>query len=424
LHKCYNGKNILLFHMIKERMFYRQKYLNQIKNDLKKEKIILLIGSRQVGKTTILNMLEQELDSKKLYLNLEDYFWEDFKTKDEFVSFLSFEKWFDLYEDWYLFLDEVQYLKNPESLLKSLYDDKEIKVKIIATGSRFWGQKRVGSSLVWRWKIIFIKTFSFLEFLEAKGKKVDNLVNIKFSFLEKYLQEYLIFWGYPAVVFSETKEEKIRQLKRIIDRFLEKDFLYFMKSDDLINFKKVFQYLALNIWNIIKVWKITDVLWVSKYKVKQFLQFLSDSYLIKEIPPFYTDKSKEYNSQNELFFLDLGLLNYIRWNFEISFTDWKITENFVLLNLLDINLENNIYYYNKKNWTEIDFILEKLDKKIIPIEVKSANKFIKPKAFFSFYEEYKQIIDKFIVTTKSEKYIEKFFDKEIIFVPAYLINWY
>ncbi|MDQ7023182.1 MAG: AAA family ATPase, partial [Candidatus Gracilibacteria bacterium] len=83
-------------------------------------------------------------------------------------------------------LDEVQYLKNPESLLKSIYDDKKIKTKIIATGSRFWGQKRLGSSLVGRGKILFIKTFSFLEFLELKGKKIDNLEGIDFLFIEKY----------------------------------------------------------------------------------------------------------------------------------------------------------------------------------------------------------------------------------------------
>ena len=403
-------------------MFYRKSYSNQIKKDLEKEKLLLLVGSRQVGKTTILNMLEKELEWEKLYINLEDYFWKEFSSKDEFISFLDFEKWFDIYKKWYLFLDEVQYLKNPESLLKSLYDDKNIKTKIIATGSRFWGQKKLGSSLVGRWKILFIKTFSFLEFLEFKWKKIENLEKIDFSFIESYLQEYLIFWWYPAVVLAKSKEDKIRELKKIINRFLEKDFLYFMKSEDLINFQKVFQYLALNVWNIIKVWKITDALWISKYKINSFLKFLADSYLIKEIPPFYTDKSKEYNSQDELFFLDLGLLNYIRWNFENTFSDGKITENFVAIQLLDINKENNLYYYNKKNGTEIDFILEKLDKKIVPIEVKSWNKKIKPKAFVPFLETYNEKIEKFVVTTKSLIDTDKIWDKKLEFIPNYLVE--
>ena len=403
-------------------MFYRKSYLEQIKKDLKKEKLLLLVGSRQVGKTTILNLLEKELVWEKLYINLEDYFWKSFETKDEFISFLNFEKWFDLYKSWYLFLDEVQYLKNPESLLKALYDDKKIKTKIIATGSRFWGQKKLGSSLVWRWKIIFIKSFSFLEFLQIKGKNIENLEKIDFDFIEPYLWEYLIYWWYPAVVLAKTKEDKIRELKKIIDRFIEKDFMYFMKSDDLIDFKKVFQYLALNIWNIIKIWKISEVLNISKYKIRWFLKFLLDSYLIKEIPPFYTDKSKEYNSQDELIFLDLGLLNYIKWSFENNFSDWKVNENFVAIQLIDINRENNLYYYNKKNWSEIDFILEKLDMKIIPIEVKSWNKTIKPKIFNSFLKMYENRIEKFVVTTKSKIDSDKIWDKKLDFIPNYLIE--
>jgi len=403
-------------------MFYRKSYLNQIKKDLKKEKILLLVGSRQVWKTTILNTLEKELEWNKLYINLEDFFWKSFETKNEFVNFLEFENWFNLNEEWYLFLDEVQYLKNPESLLKSLYDDKKIKAKIIATGSRFWGQKKLWSSLVWRGKIIFIKTFSFLEFLEIKWKNISNIEKIDFTFLEEFLKEYLVFWGYPSVILAKTKEDKIRELKKIIDRFIEKDFMYFMKSDDLINFKKVFQFLALNIWNIIKIWKITDTLWVSKYKVNWFLKFLLDSYLIKEIPPFYTDKSKEYNSQDEYVFLDLGLLNYIKWSFDYNLSDWKIIENFVAIQLFDKNRENNIFYYNKKNWTEIDFILENLFQKIIPIEVKSWNKLTIPKAFNFFEEVYSDKIEKFIRTTKSETKTDMVNMKNIEFIPNYLIE--
>jgi len=403
-------------------MFYRKSYLNQIKKDLEKEKLLLLIGSRQVWKTTILNILEKELEWKKMYINLEDYFGKIFETKNEFISFLEFEKWFNLYNNWYLFLDEVQYLKNPESLLKSLYDDKKIKTKIITTGSRFWEQKKLGSSLVWRWKIIFIKTFSFLEFLEFKWKKTKNLEKIDFDFIKHYLQEYLIYWWYPNVILANTKEEKIREIKKIIDRFIEKDFMYFIKSNDLIDFKRVFQYLALNIGNIIKIWKITSILNISEYKIRQFLKFLLDSYLIKEIPPFYTDKSKEYNSQNEFMFLDLGLLNYIKWSFDNHFSDWKIIENFVAIQLFDLNRENKLHYYNRINWSEIDFILERLDTKIIPIEVKSWNKVVKPKVFNLFEKNYCEKIDKFIVTTRNKIDSSKIWNKCLEFLPNYLIE--
>ncbi len=403
-------------------MFFRKSYINQILEDLKKEKLILLVWSRQVWKTTLLYTLEEKLVWKKIYINLEDYFWKTFETKESFLQFLAFEKWIDLKEEWFLFLDEVQYLKNPESLLKALYDDISIKTKVIATGSRFWGQKKLGSSLVGRWKIIFVKTLSFLEFLELKWKNPDFLENIDFSLIQNFLEEYLIFGWYPAVVLAFSKEDKIRELKKIIDRFIEKDFLYFMQSNDLIDFKKIFQYLSLNIGNIIKTGKVTQELSISSYKIKSFLKFLWDSYLIKNVPPFFSDNSKEFSSQEEYMFLDLWLLNYIKWSFDPNLSDWKLNENFVYIQCNDINLENKVYYYNKKNGTEIDFILEKLNKKIVPIEVKSSDKLTKPRSFEPFLEAYSSQIDSFVLTTKSYIWSDYIWEKPFLFYPNYLIE--
>ena len=404
---------------------YRKKYIDIILSKIDIEKVFLLVWARQVGKTTILNILNDELSKqyKTLYFNLEDIFGVDFKSKKDFINYFNFEYDFDLYEEGILFLDEVQYLQYPESLLKSLYDDKEIKTKIIATWSRFWGQKKVWSSLVWRWEIIDVYPLDFFEFLQFKWKNPDIFENIQdvdedsYKFLESYIKEYKEYGWYPAVVLSKTRENKENELKKIIDRTIEKDFVYFMKTDDIIDFKKIFQFIALNIKNIIKIDAIAQEFSISRYKVKQFIKFLEDSFLIYSCYPYYTDKSYEYNKHSEIFFNDLGFLNYISWNFNI----WSVNENFIYLELLKSGNTKEINYYHKKNWSEIDFIVTDRKSKLIPIEVKSSDKDNIPSIFKSFYDNYQDKINFFVVVTKSYFNIRKIKDKKVIFVPSFMI---
>lgn len=410
------------------KIFYRKKYIDRIINNIEKEKLFLLVWARQVWKTTIMEILKEELEKKykSLYFNFEDFFGIEFKTKNEFINFFKFEYKFDFYNEWIIFLDEIQYLNNPESILKSLYDDKEIKVKIIATWSRFWGQKKVWSSLVWRWEIIKVYPFDFFEFLEFKGKDISifqNLNNYKeanYILIEKLLEDYQTFGWYPSVVRAENRQDKINETKKIIDRFLEKDFTYFMKTSDLIDFKKVFQFISLNIKNIIKVDNIATTFWISRYKINQFLDFLFDSYLIYDCYPYFNDKSKEYNQNYEIYFNDLWVLNYISWNNNL----WNINENFVFLEILKNNHNKNIYFYKKNTWSEIDFIVENNENMLIAIEIKSWNKDIIPKVFNSFYDNYKEKLESFLVTTKSLYKYRKLQDKDVIFIPNFMVSRY
>lgn len=408
--------------------FYRKKYMDRILETIQKEKLILLVGARQVGKTTIMDMTREALKEqwkKCLYFNFEDFFGKTFESKTEIVDFFQFEYGFDLHLPGVLFLDEIQYLSNPEWVLKSLYDDKTLQTKIIATGSRFWWQKKVGSSLIGRGEIMKIYPFDFFEFLEYREKDIGIFSDFttwsesKFRLIERFLEEYLEFGGYPAVVRARTREGKVSEMKKIIERFFEKDFSYFMKTADIIDFKRVFQFIAVSIKNTIKIDNIATNLGMSRYKVQQFLTFLEDSYLIYEVYPYFTDKSREYNQNPEIYFNDLWVLRHIAWMWQ---NIGNINENFVFLELLKSEYIENIFFYKKNTGSEIDFIAETKENKLIPIEVKSANKDIIPKIFFQFYEDYKKDIDRFFVTTKSEYMVRELYESEIIFIPTFLLS--
>lgn len=394
-------------------IFKRKKYLDKIYSSLKKnEKLIIIYWARQVWKTTLLKIL---MEDKKLlwikkYINFDDIYERNFKNKDEFMNFFAFNYWIEFEKEWYLFLDEVQTVENIEQILKSLYDDDKIKLKVIVTWSWLWQIKKIGSSLVGRVKQIWIYPFSFFEFLEYKKVDIKYLNFEKYSEfmfekIEPLLKEYYTFWWYPAVILEKTKKEKIEKLSEIIDIYLKKDISFFLSWSELISFKKIFVFLATNISSSLNITKLSDYLWISRLKTEKYLEVLEKSFLLHKVYPFYLDPRKEYSKQTEFFLNDLWIINYFRNNFNFIDFDWNLIENFVYLELLKNKyiFSDEIKTYNKINWSEIDFIYESKIWKILPIEVKLNNWDTIPKIFNSFSENYWEKIDYLYRTSTSIK---------------------
>lgn len=411
--------------------YHRIKYLNKIKEVLKNEKLLVLYWQRQVWKTTLMKILikDEELKWIKKYFSFEDFQKRSFKSKQEFVDFLSFKLNIDFTKDWFLFLDEVQYVENIVGILKSIFDDENFKIKIIATGSWMWNiPVKAWSSLVWRWEEIFVYPFSFEEFLWIKWINTDFLNLEKYSEIIwdeifDFYREYLIWWGYPEVIKAKTEEKKQKELQKIIKRFFEKDVNFWFAKDDFIEFEKIYFYLYQNVWNLLKIEKISDITWIWVKKIKKYLTFLKRSLVIFDVNPYFQNKTKEIFSQPNMYLSDLWIFSFLWKNFWDKIMDWKIIENFIFLELQKNFSNFEIKFYKKKNWTEIDFILENWDWKIIPIEVKSNDNLTIPKIFYSFKKDFDEKINFFVRTTKKNLSEKKVEDKKILFVPNFLV-WY
>ncbi len=413
-------------------MYRRTKYLDKIYKALKKEKLILLLWTRQVWKTTILETLHKELDWKKYFYSFEDDFYNiEFKNKQEFIDYFSLNLGIDFFSEWYFFIDEFQFVKFWEKILKSLYDDKNIKLKIIVTWSGVWTYSEENKwTLVWRWKEIFIYNFDFEEFLEfkwlnTKSLDLNNLSEVIIKSIEPYYKEYLTFGWYPAVIKIQTKTEKIEELEKIISRYLDRDIAFFLNKKELIDFKKFFSYIYFQVWNLVKKEAIGEFLWIKVKYIEKYLKILEKTMFISRVYPYFSHKSKEYSSLPKIYFSDVWVINFLEKSFNFRENNWKIVENFAF-NELQKNKEFNsdeIKIYKKLSKSEIDFIYEWYDR-FIPIEIKSGNKKSIPKIFFSFWKDYNDKITSYIVTTNSifkEDFIE---NKKIIFIPNYFLGMY
>jgi hypothetical protein len=153
------------------------------------------------------------------------------------------------------------------------------------------------------------------------------------------------------------------------------------------------------------------------------ISILSETYIIQLIQPFYKNPKTELKKNPKIYFLDLGLRNYIINNFNLleKRTDiGALIENFVLLYLKNTFPDKTINYWRTTAKAEVDFIL-RLDDELIPIEAKYQT-FQKPKisrSLRSFIKTYRP--QRALIITKNLWGYKKIGNSTIMFVPAHYI---
>ena len=204
-------------------MLYKRNIQEKINKWLLEEEIIVLNGPRQVGKTSLLKLLQNELmlqqirEEQIFYLNLEKLeVLDDLnKSPENLLNYIKIKG-----KKAYFLLDEIQYLDNPSNFLKHIYDEYRDKVKLIVTGSSSLELKaKLQDSLVGRKISFMVKPLCFEEFLRFKKSDVleyyhkgDIPLEIK-NRMKKLLDEYLLFGGMPKVALTNGEEEKKTLLK-------------------------------------------------------------------------------------------------------------------------------------------------------------------------------------------------------------------
>ncbi|MDD5434683.1 MAG: ATP-binding protein [Nitrospira sp.] len=377
------------------------------KRYLEDDEILLFVGARQAGKTTILRQLESYLkkDRRPVYfLNLEDPDYLGLLNVSPKNLFKIFT--FDLSRKNFVFIDEVQYLRNPSNFLKFLYDEYKGRIKLIVSGSSaFYIDKRFRDSLAGRKRIFDVLTLSFRDFLLFK--KEDDLADKDFedlSLSEKektglYYQEYMIYGGYPRVVLAPM-EEKIDMLRDIAYSYVKKDiFEANIRQDEI--FYKLMKLLAWQAGNLVNASELANTLGVSKTSIDNYLYVMQKSFHITLIKPFYRNARKELTKMPKVYFMDTGLRNFFVDNFKpLNFREDKgaLLENIVFRQLLEKYNADEIKFWRTADKHEVDFIL----KEEKAIEVKTQLTQFREKDYKTFMELY-SAIELEVVTFEARK---------------------
>lgn len=414
---------------------------------IKRREAYAIKGPRQSGKTTLLRILEDTLKRKGIntvFLNFEDPdVLEAFETnpKEYVKSFLANKG------SYCFFMDEYHYVKDPGKKLKLLYDTFE-NVKFVVTGSSSLELSgAMARFLVGRVFFFELFPFSFHEFLAAKDQRLARIYEEKSNKIKEFLlsgkvikvvkksktekdiflkeltpffDRYIIFGGYPAVIKAEDIETKRMILKNIYDTYISKDVVEFLKVSDALKYRHVVRTLAALIGNLINYNEICSTCQTYYKELKRIISILSETYIINLIQPFYRNPVTELKKVPKIYFLDLGLRNYILDNFsalEKRIDSGALVENFAFLELKSNFQSTSINYWRTIAKAEVAFVLRIKDE-LVPVEVKYQS-FKAPKVsrgLRNFIKSYK--IRKALVATNDFWGQTKVNGATILFVPV------
>ena len=379
---------------------YPREIEEKIKGNLENNKILLILWARQVGKTTLLKKIENQLKKEwkeTFFINLEDPL---FLAKLNEHPKNIFDIVWNSETKKYIFIDEIQKLQNPSNFLKLLYDEYFDKLKLIVSwSSAFYIDKKFNDSLAWRKKIFYLYTLNFTEFLIFKQRE-DLLNQVKsgkiLDYYKKdilsYYKEYAIYGGYPELVLLEKIQDKIEYLQSIATSYIKKDiFEANIEYEDKYYF--ILKILASEIWNLLNMNEIANTINLPVSTVERYIYLMKKSFHIALIKPFYERNiRKELTKMPKVYFFDLWLRNYLVNNFEtldLRVDRGQIVENLVFKNLLAKYDFDQIKYWRTQNKNEVDFILEQ-DKKAIEVKYDKATCNMKKyKLFLNTYSDFK-----------------------------------
>ncbi len=376
---------------------------------LDSDEIILFIGPRQSGKTTVLKMIQNSLEDKghqTFFFNLEDPSLQKLLNGSPKNLFQILP--LDLKEKVFVFVDEIQYLENPTNFLKYLYDEYAGKIKLIVSGSSaFYIDRKFKDSLAGRKRIFPVLTLSFREFLRFKSE--DSLADLlpkdfraenpeierKISFSERdkirvYFNEFAVFGGYPRVVLAPLSE-KPALLQEMAYSFIKKDIFEANIKQDKV-FYQLLKILAAQVGSLVNVNELSLTLEVSRHAIDNYLYVMEKSFHVFLLRPFSRNVRKELTKMSKVFFYDLGLRNFFANNFQgigMRADRGQVLENIIFRQLLeraDVATEK-INFWRTQSGSEVDFIFDET----MAFESKSSARAFNYRKYEPFFKAYPQI---------------------------------
>ncbi len=338
----------------------------QIEESINKpnKKIIFLWGTRQTGKSTILNYLYEKYGGSYFnFDNLDDQrlFSPELAKLESSIILKSNKS-----DSPYIFIDEVQ--KYPESTqsIKLLADMTDHVV--VATGSSEMRAKtNQFDTLAGRYKDFVLFPLTVDELAVFKGEKIkftSRSNHAESQFFIRYLEEMMIYGSYPGVTLAENR---IEELKNITQNSVVKDIvnIYNLKNTDLVY--NLLRVLAMQIGNLINLTELASSLGTTKITLDNYLSILSKNRIIFLLEPYRTKKRRAYLERKKVFFTDLGVRNTLIDDFRpinVRQDFGAVFENMIILGALRQTYyqknNNKLFYFREIAGAqkEIDLIIE------------------------------------------------------------------
>ena len=346
-------------------MTKRELYIEKIKPFIDKDIIKVLTGIRRSGKSVMLKLIMEELKQNKIdekqfiNINFENLINIELTTADKLYEYIL-KKVSEIKKKCYIFLDEIQEVKNWEKCINSLRVNEEYDFDIYITGSNaklLSGE--LSTYLAGRYVEFVIYPFSFKEFLET-SKSIQQDVSTRETF-----QKYVKFGGMPFLYNLAFEEEaSLQYLKDIYSSIILKDITQKNKIRDTDLLERVISYLIMNVGNNFSATSISKFFKSENRKVSvetilNYIKAAEESFLIYRVSRDDLIGKKVLNVNEKYYIADHGMREAILGSNQRDIN--QIFENIIYLELLRKGYNVRV---GKVDNLEVDFVCTKGNEKI------------------------------------------------------------
>ncbi|MBK9337437.1 MAG: ATP-binding protein [Lewinellaceae bacterium] len=327
------------------------------KTNLQKElvesnKVLVLYGARQVGKTTLVQEILKGYSGRVLEINADMVPFLEALSSRNLDRLTGLVQGYDL-----VFIDEAQRIPDIGINLKILYDNLP-NLKIIVTGSSSLDlANRVKEPLTGRTWTFHLFPIAVEEW--ARHHKANDLQ------AELQLENWMVFGLYPELLTIENTEKKIRYLQEITHSYLYKDILTLANVRYPEKLRQILKLLAWQVGNLVSVNELANTLQLSREAVENYIDLLEKSFVIFRLRGFSRNLRKEMTKMDKIYFYDLGVRNALIENFNTLSTRQdvgQLWENFLITERIKSAGYHfrfaNRYFWRTHTGAELDFLEE------------------------------------------------------------------
>lgn len=347
---------------------------SSISAKLGKGKAIIIVGPRQVGKTTLIKTILEK--QEHLFLDADDPTTRKLLTNPNTEQLKSI-----IGKNNIVFIDEAQRIENIGITLKIITDQFKDVQLLVSGSSAFELTNKINEPLTgrkWEYQLFPI---SWKEFEDDIG----------FVKATQQLEMRLIYGMYPDVI--NHTGESFEVLKELANSYLYKDILAFSTIRKPEILEKLLQALALQIGNEVSYNELSQLLGIDKNTVSNYIDVLEKAFVIFRLKSFSHNLRNEIKTNQKIYFYDTGIRNMIIGNFttlELRQDKGALWENFLISERMKKNsYENSLarpYFWRTVQQQEVDYV-EESSGKITGYEIKwnEKAKFKIPKLFNDTY---------------------------------------
>lgn len=370
-------------------MYLRRQAEQPLKDILAGDKVGIILGARQVGKSTLVEHVLAGQPATFLNFDVEVD-----KARFQAAAALSpIDGLRSLGNSPVLVIDEAQRLPETSRIIKGWYDAR-VPAKLLLLGSSSLDLlDQAAESLTGRNRKLVLPPLLFSETLGTQawaGSATPEHLSKHFApQLRAFLMQRLAFGSYPEVV---TSTEPVQLLRELSSDYLWKDVLQtgLVKTPDLI--KKLLLLLAHQAGSEVSVNELSTQLQMARSTVERYLDLLEQTFVIFRLPSFSTNPRKEITKSQKVFFWDTGIRNALLNAFSID--DFRpdigsLWENWVIAEVAKRNAllgsPAELYFWRTRSQSEVDLVVKQGDR-LRAFEIKWSPRRTSGRAFRDAYD--------------------------------------